>query len=113
MCGRDMGDVMLRAATEGDSAFVAMVVDEALDDDIMEQYERAGYQIPEQSRERMKLIEKVVCHPDTLYTWHHATMAIAPDGKPVGALVAYCGDDYMRRRKITFQMFAEKNAIVF
>ena len=39
--------ILLRPATEDDALFVAMVVAEALDDDIMEQYEKAGNQIPE------------------------------------------------------------------
>ena len=62
--------ILLRPATEEDALFVAMVVAEALDDDIMEQYEKAGNQIPESRRERIEMIESVVRHPDTLYTWH-------------------------------------------
>ena len=115
MCGRDgdMGEVMLRAATEGDAAFVAMVVAEALGDDVMEQYERMGRRIPEERREQMALIEKVVRQTGTLYTWRHATIAVGADGAPIGALVAYCGDDYMSRRTLTFGMFEEAGGLSF
>lgn len=99
-------EITLRPATAADVPFLAMVVAEALDDDIMEQYERAGNLIPESQRERMNTIEKVIASPDTLYTWHHGTIAITADGTPAGALVAYSGDDYMQRREVTFRMFA-------
>ncbi|MDO4512190.1 MAG: GNAT family N-acetyltransferase [Bacteroidales bacterium] len=95
----------LRPATEADVPLLAMVVAEALDDDIMEQYERAGGEIPAERRERMALIEQVVSNPHTLYTWHHATISCAPDGTPAGALVAYSGDDYATRRGVTFRLF--------
>ncbi|MCI7489795.1 MAG: hypothetical protein MSA83_03130, partial [Bacteroidales bacterium] len=84
--------ILLRPATEDDALFVAMVVAEALDDDIMEQYEKAGNQIPESRRERIEMIESVVRHPDTLYTWRHVTVATKSDGTLVGAIVAYAGD---------------------
>ena len=83
-----------------------MVVAEALDDDIMEQYEKAGNQIPESRRERIEMIESVVRHPDTLYTWRHVTVATKSDGTLVGAIVAYVGDDYAQRRDVTFDMLS-------
>ncbi|MDY5879233.1 MAG: hypothetical protein SPJ46_06235, partial [Sodaliphilus sp.] len=98
--------ILLRPATEEDALFVAMVVAEALDDDIMEQYEKAGNQIPESRRERIEMIESVVRHPDTLYTWHHVTVATKSDGTLVGAIVAYAGDDYAQRRDVTFDMLS-------
>lgn len=105
MSESNMEEVTLRAAVEDDAAFLAMVVAEALGDDIMEQYERLGSHVPEERREQMALIEKVVRHTGTLYTWRHATIAANADGMPIGALVAYSGDDYMSRRKLTFGMF--------
>ena len=98
--------ILLRPATEDDALFVAMVVAEALDDDIMEQYEKAGNQIPESRRERIEMIESVVRHPDTLYTWRHVTVATKSDGTLVGAIVAYAGDDYAQRRDVTFDMLS-------
>ena len=98
--------ILLRPATEEDALFVAMVVAEALDDDIMEQYEKAGNQIPESRRERIEMIESVVRHPDTLYTWRHVTVATKCDGTLVGAIVAYAGDDYAQRRDVTFDMLS-------
>ena len=98
--------ILLRPATEEDALFVAMVVAEALDDDIMEQYEKAGNQIPESQRDRIKMIESVVRHPDTLYTWRHVTVATKSDGTLVGAIVAYAGDDYAQRRDVTFDMLS-------
>lgn len=98
--------ILLRPATEEDALFVAMVVAEALDDDIMEQYEKAGNQIPESQRERIEMIESVVRHPDTLYTWRHVTVATKCDGTLVGAIVAYAGDDYAQRRDVTFNMLS-------
>lgn len=98
--------ITLRAATVHDVPFLAMVIAEALDDDIMEQYEQAGNRIPDAQRERMDIIEKVIAATDTLYTWHHGTIAQDAAGTPLGALVAYSGDDYMQRREVTFRMFA-------
>lgn len=98
--------ITLRPATEADAPFVAMVISEALDDDIMELYEQSGNRIPESRRERMDFIETVVNNSDNLYTWHHATMAVNAEGVAVGALLAYPGDDYTRRREVSFRLFA-------
>ena len=98
--------ITLRKATAADSSFLAMVVSEALDSDVMECYEAANGVIPADRRQLMEVLESVILHPDTLYTWRHATIAQNAGGEAIGALVAYEGDDYMQRRDTTFSMFS-------
>ena len=67
--------ITLRKATAADASFLAMVVSEALDSDVMECYEAANGVIPADRRQLMAVLESVILHPDTLYTWRHATIA--------------------------------------
>ncbi|MGM9868175.1 MAG: GNAT family N-acetyltransferase [Sodaliphilus sp.] len=105
--------ITLRKATAEDAAFLAMVVSEALDSDVMECYEAAHGTIPENRRPLMEVLESIIMHPDTLYTWRHATIAQNAQGAPIGALLAYPGDDYMQRRDLTFSMFSSVMPLSF
>ena len=60
-------EIFIRKATAADAPFVAMVISEAIGDDIMERYVAAGNAIPEAEKERMKLIQQVVDCSATLY----------------------------------------------
>lgn len=105
--------ITLRKATAEDAAFLAMVVSEALDSHVMESYEAGNGIIPENQRPLMEVLESIILHPDTLYTWHHATIAQNAQGEAIGALVAYAGDDYMQRRDTTFSMFSSVMPLSF
>ena len=105
--------ITLRKATAADASFLAMVVSEALDSDVMECYEAANGVIPADRRQLMAVLESVILHPDTLYTWRHATIAQNAGGEAIGALVAYEGDDYMQRRDTTFSMFSSVMPLQF
>ena len=105
--------ITLREATADDAPFLAMVVSEAIDSDVMERYEAAGGTIPADRRRLMDVLESIVRNPDTLYTWRHAIIAQNANGEAIGALVAYPGDDYPARREVTFSTFLEALPLSF
>ena len=94
----------IRKATIDDAPFIALVVVEALGDDIMERYPE---HIGGQDRRKLELLADSIRQDNTLYSWRHTIIAQDNDGKPLGALVAYNGDDYMQMRKRTFSMLDE------
>ena len=96
--------MIIRKATISDVPFIALVVVEALGDDIMERYPE---HIGEQDRGKLELLAESISQDDTLYSWRHTIIAQDEDGKPLAALVAYKGDDYMQMRKRTFAMLDE------
>lgn len=94
----------LRHATPEDAPFIALVVMEALGDDIMERQQTHG--IGDEDRHALDLIADVVRRPDTLYSWRHTLVAESDDGTLLGAMVSYPGDDYVEMRARTFDLLA-------
>lgn len=94
----------LRKATIDDAEFIALVVVEALGDDIME---RTSEGISEQDRYRLSLLADSIRTDGTLYCWRHATITQDEEGNYVGAIVAYPGDNYEEMRSLTFSMLKE------
>lgn len=94
----------IRKATISDSPFIALVVVEALGDDIMERSEGT---LSEQDNHRLALLADVICRDNTLYSWRHTLIAEDTDGTPLGAIVAYPGDNYMEMRTNTFSLLRE------
>ena len=94
----------IRKATIDDAPFIALVVVEALGDDIMERYPE---HIGGQDRRRLELLAESIRQDSTLYSWRHSIIAQDEEGKPLGALVLYRGDGYMQMRRRTFSMLDE------
>lgn len=94
----------IREATIDDAPFLALVLVEALGDDIME---RSVDGICLQDQRRLDLLVESIRCDGTLYCWRHAVIAQDADGKPLGALVAYPSDGYMQMRQRTFTMLDE------
>ena len=94
----------IRKATIDDAPFIALVVVEALGDDIMERYPE---HIGGQDRRRLELLAESIRQDSTLYSWRHCIIAQDEEGKPLGALVLYRGDEYMQMRRRTFSMLDE------
>lgn len=97
----------LEQATPADAIQVALIMAEALGDDIMERCLAAGNEIPLADRRRMELLRQVALHNDTLYSYRHCTLVRTADGQTAGGLIAYPGDDYLHRRQVTFSMVKE------
>ena len=102
-----MTDFRLVKATPEDAPQVALIMAEALGDDIMERCLANGNEIPTADRRRMELLRQVALHDDTLYSYRHCTLVRTADGQTAGGLIAYPGDDYLHRRRVTFSMVSE------
>ncbi len=97
--------MIIRPATKDDATFIALVVIEALGDDIMQRAHTGN--ILDGDRHKLELITDVVCQNDTLYSWRNTLVAEDTNGTPLGAIVAYPGDNYMAMRERTFAMLQE------
>lgn len=97
--------MILRHATREDAPFIALVVIEALGDSIMERAHAGS--IGDEERRKLELVAGVIRRDDTLYSWRHTLMAEDADGTPLGAIVAYPGDDYVETRARTFALLDE------
>lgn len=97
--------MMLRHATREDAPFIALVVIEALGENIMERAHAGS--IGDEERRKLELVAGVIRRDDTLYSWRHTLMAEDTDGTPLGAIVAYPGDDYVKMRTRTFALLDE------
>lgn len=97
----------LEKATSEDALLVALVMAEAVGDDIMERCLNHSGEIPPADRQRMELLRKVALRDDTLYSYHHCTLARTDDGQVTGGIIAYPGDDYANRRQVTFSIVKE------
>ncbi len=97
--------VIIRHATKDDAHFIALVVIEALGEEIMQKAEEGN--LTDNERHRIELLEAVVLEFNTLYSWTHTLVAEAEDGTPLGAIVSYHGDDYMAMRARTFDMLSD------
>lgn len=79
-------DISIRRASKEDAEFVAWVVLTALDLDLSQLDKTAAS-----------------CADDlSLYSWKNALVAIDGDGRPVGCIISYPGDEYMRMREYTW-----------
>lgn len=96
----------LRHATQDDARFIALVVMEALGDDIMERVQ--GNALHPDDEARIDRLADVARREDTLYSWRHTLVAEDADGTLLGAMVAYSGDEYMAMRQRTFDMLSEQ-----
>lgn len=104
-----MDIIRYRKATMDDAAFLAMVVAEALGNNLIERMAMGEDTL--QDRELIQQLASVCQRTDTLYSWKHALMAISPDNQPIGAIVAYPGEGYMESRHLTFSLLS--NLITF
>lgn len=96
--------ITIRKATINDASFIALVIAEALGDDIMER--NSSIPCPEDEY-RLRLLTGVARTDGTLYSWRNTFIAENETGVSVGALVAYPGDEYIAMRKLTFSMLSE------
>lgn len=96
--------MILRKAKIDDAGFIALVVVEALGDDIME---RTSEGISEQDSHRLSLLADSIRTDGTLYCWRHTTIIEDAEGNYAGAMVAYPGDNYQEMRSLTFSMLKE------
>lgn len=97
----------LEPATPQDAFHVALIMAEALGDDIMERFLSNGNTLPPQDLRRMELLTAVALRTDTLYTYRHCTLARNAQGEVAGGLIAYPGTDYLQRRDTTFSLVRE------
>ena len=79
-----------RPATPADARFVALVMMEAVGQDLMERGEMPGDDLT-----------ATCLSTETLYSYLNATI-FEVDGKPVGGLIAYCGKGYHEVKVATF-----------
>lgn len=91
-------------ATPGDALQVALIMAEAVGDDIMERTIANSGRIPETDKERMEKLCQVALRENTLYSYLHCTLVRTADGQTAGGLIAYPGDDYIQRRTTTFDI---------
>lgn len=96
--------ITIRKATINDASFIALVIAEALGDDIMER--NSSIPCPDDEY-RLRLLTGVARTDGTLYSWRNTFIAENETGVSVGALVAYPGDEYIAMRKQTFSMLSE------
>ena len=78
-------DINIRKATEKDVETVARTVLTALDMDLSE----------------LDWVAESCADPDSMYSWNKAMIA-EKDGRPIGCLISYKGDDYLRLREYTW-----------
>ena len=94
----------IRKATIDDAPFIALVVVEALGDDIMERYPE---HIGGQDKRKLELLAESIRQDNTLYSWRHTSIAQDTNGTPLGAIVAYPADNYLQMRATTFAMLRD------
>ena len=86
--------ISLRRATSEDVPFVAWTVLTALD----------------LSADDTSRAEMACSQDDSLYSWHHAMLAVV-DGKTVGCLISYDGGEYLGLREHTWKLIWEVDDI--
>ncbi len=91
--------VELSAATLADAPFLSMVLMEALSHDALQVDGTLKPSLTDTHRQMTALVER----GDTLYSWHHGTVARI-GGVAVGGTIAYPGDEYHARRVTTFTL---------
>lgn len=97
----------LDKATPQDALSVALIMAEAVGDDIMERILSNGNQIPSADCRRIELLRQVALRTDTLYSYQNCTLLRTESGEVAGGLIAYPGDDYLTRRQTTFSLVSE------
>ncbi len=93
--------VSLRKATIDDAPFLARCLMEAMGGLIMEHY--AEGTITQEEKTIHRVLTLLAQREDTLYTWRHGTIAQIDD-IPVGASIAYRGEEYHERQRRSFAL---------
>lgn len=93
----------LRPATPADAPFVTLVLMEALSRNALTD---EGQLKPESIDTHRRLVP-LILRTDTLYSYRHATLAIAPDGTPAGGIIAYPGGCYEELQRTTFALIPD------
>lgn len=78
-------DMTIRKATEEDAKYVAKTVLTALDMDTSD----------------LEWVMASCVDPNSMYSWNKALIA-ETDGKPIGCIISYPGDDYQNLREYTW-----------
>ncbi len=97
--------MIIRPAAQDDATFIALVVIEAMGNDIMAKAHDED--MSDEDRHKLDLVTNIVSLNDTLYSWRNTMVAEDTDGTLQGAVVSYCGDNYMTMRAHTFDLLQE------
>jgi len=93
-------DFSFRKATRDDAAFIGLIIAEAVEICVMEEYEAGKI---DENKDLLKSLISITSEDDTLYSWRNCILAETSEGKLVGGLVSYPGEGYLERRNLTFQ----------
>ncbi len=91
---------VLRNATKDDARFLATCLMEAMGGKVMERMQEGT--LTAEDERKIGILTEICERDDTLYTWRFGTIAETSDGCPVGASIAYPGDDYHERMLTSF-----------
>lgn len=108
--------INLRPATRNDAPFVALVMAEAIGDDIMERcLEKVAaddlsisgdwiLSLSQKDQGRIAMLIGLAERSDTLYSFERTVIATDENGHYLGGLIAYPAEGYIERRKLTFEL---------
>ncbi len=82
---RNLSNMTIREATEKDTEYVAKTVLTALDMDTS----------------HLEWVKASCADPKSMYSWNKSLIA-EDDGKPIGCIISYSGDDYQQLREYTW-----------
>ncbi|MCD8302392.1 MAG: GNAT family N-acetyltransferase [Prevotellaceae bacterium] len=105
----ELGHTTLRKATREDAPFLALCLTEAMGGKAMERQQGEG--LTESDRRILSVLTSLSGRDDTLYSWRFGTIATRLDGTPIGASIAYPGEEYHQRRLVSFAL--AKDIITF
>lgn len=77
--------MIIRKAQENDAGYVAKTVLSALDMDTSE----------------LERVKESCIDPESMYSWNKSLIA-EEDGKPIGCIISYSGDEYQKLREYTW-----------
>ncbi len=106
---KNLGTTTLRKATREDAPFLALCLTEAMGGKAMERQQELG--LTESDQRILDVLTSLCGRDDTLYSWRFGTIATSPDGTPIGASIAYPGEEYHQRRLVSFAL--AKDIITF
>ncbi len=98
----EVNGFLLRNATENDVRFLATCLMEAMGGMVMERMQEGT--LTEEDERRIGILTEICRRDDTLYSWRFGIVAETADGCPVGASIAYPGDDYHQRMLTSFSL---------
>ncbi len=96
----DKAGFILRGATKDDAHFLATCLMEAMGGKVMERMQDGT--LTAEDERRIGILTEICERDDTLYTWRFGTVAVTDGGIPIGASIAYPGDDYHQRMLTSF-----------